>query len=107
MSNFYPPFKIKGQEKYIQLGDYLSCLDAADVIKVVEIDVSNCKSNDNVDSSRVLVVREGGGIVACNTVLKISKGGYIAFLKSDDIWCECKIEKQLAFMKGKFTVEVD
>lgn len=45
--------------------------------------------------------KNGGAAVARNTALKLAKGRYVAFLDSDDQWCDGKIEKQLAFMKGK------
>ena len=43
--------------------------------------------------------KNGGAAVARNTALKLAKGRYVAFLDSDDMWCEGKINKQLVFMK--------
>ncbi|MHC1689247.1 MAG: glycosyltransferase family 2 protein [Bacteroidales bacterium] len=40
-----------------------------------------------------------GAAVARNTAMNLAKGRYVAFLDSDDIWCEGKVEKQLTFMK--------
>lgn len=45
--------------------------------------------------------RNQGAAVARNKALSIAKGRYVAFLDSDDIWCEGKLEKQLAFMDEK------
>lgn len=45
--------------------------------------------------------KNGGAAVARNTALNLAQGRYVAFLDSDDQWCEGKIEKQLSFMKEK------
>ena len=42
-----------------------------------------------------------GAAVARNKALSIAKGRYVAFLDSDDMWCDQKLEKQLAFMNEK------
>lgn len=42
-----------------------------------------------------------GAAVARNAALEVSTGRYVAFLDSDDLWCENKLEKQVAFMNKK------
>lgn len=43
----------------------------------------------------------GGAASARNLALKITRGDYIAFLDSDDIWMPTKTEKQIEFMKQR------
>lgn len=42
--------------------------------------------------------RNQGAAVARNTAMNIAKGRYVAFLDSDDQWCQGKLIKQLTFM---------
>ena len=53
--------------------------------------------------SRILVFdqEQNQGVAAArNVALKAAKGKYIAFLDSDDVWSEHKLEKQVGFMEG-------
>jgi len=51
------------------------------------------------DKIRYIYKNNAGLSVARNTGIQEAKGGYIAFLDSDDIWNKDKIEKQMAVMK--------
>lgn len=42
-----------------------------------------------------------GAGVARNKAISISKGRYIAFLDSDDLWVELKLERQINYMREK------
>ena len=43
--------------------------------------------------------KNSGAAIARNTALKMAKGKYIAFLDSDDLWNNDKLEKQIKYMK--------
>jgi glycosyltransferase involved in cell wall biosynthesis len=45
--------------------------------------------------------RNSGPAVARNLGIRLSKGRFISFLDSDDLWLPYKLEKQLDFMKTK------
>lgn len=45
------------------------------------------------------LLTNSGAAIARNKGVELSKGDFIAFLDSDDLWIENKLEKQLIFMK--------
>ena len=72
--------------------------------------MDDCSTDDTI--SRVLELREkderiklyqnhinSGAAVSRNNALRVSKGRWIAFLDSDDIWEPEKLEKQIKFME--------
>ncbi|MBS4748892.1 teichuronic acid biosynthesis protein TuaG [Bacillus altitudinis] len=51
------------------------------------------------DRINVIYLEENGGAaIARNTAIKQAKGRFIAFLDSDDMWKQTKLEKQVKFM---------
>ncbi|MGK0576863.1 glycosyltransferase family 2 protein [Macrococcus capreoli] len=49
---------------------------------------------------KLIQLKKNSGVaIARNEGLKKAKGNYIAFLDSDDIWVNSKLEKQIKFMK--------
>lgn len=70
--------------------------------------VDDC-SNDNTDEvvsqfddARIKYIKNSvnsGAAVSRNMALKEASGKWIAFLDSDDLWMQDKLEKQLSFMK--------
>lgn len=72
----------------------------------------DCSSDDTYQlllelskkDSRVKVFQNAvnsGAAVSRNNSLGYSKGGFVAFIDSDDIWLSGKLEKQLRFMEEK------
>lgn len=51
---------------------------------------------------RLIILPSNGGVSnARNTAIKHSRGRYVAFLDSDDIWLPNKLERQIRFMREK------
>ena len=54
------------------------------------------------DDKRIKYVKlekNSGAAIARNKAMKLAQGKYMAFLDSDDIWKENKLEKQINFME--------
>ena len=69
--------------------------------------VDDCSTDNSLDivrsfnDSRIRIFQNevnSGGAVSRNYALREAKGKWIAFLDSDDLWREDKLEKQLRFM---------
>lgn len=72
--------------------------------------VDDCSTDDtedvikNIGDTRIKYVKlekNSGACVARNRGIHEADGEYIAFNDSDDVWHKDKLEKQLAFIKGK------
>ena len=72
--------------------------------------VDDCSNDDSLDiinkldNGKIIIIKNekniGAGL-SRNRAINISKGRYIAFIDSDDIWKENKLEEQISFMKEK------
>lgn len=72
-----------------------------DCSKDNSIEVVNRLSEEDSRLRCIPQTKNQGAAVARNTGIKEAKGQYIAFLDSDDLWAEDKIEKQVSLMKMK------
>ena len=75
--------------------------------------VDDCSLDDTLEIVQSYIVKDSriqliqlpqnsGASVARNAAIKASKGRYISFLDSDDLWLPDKLEKQLAFMRSNY-----
>ncbi len=60
-------------------------------------DVVNSFDDERIKYHRL--EKNSGAAVARTTAMNMAKGKYMAFLDSDDLWMENKLERQLKFMK--------
>lgn len=65
--------------------------------RTVEIVESYVKQDSRI--KLIQLEKNSGSAVARNTAMDNAKGRYLAFLDSDDLWMEEKLEKQLKFMQ--------
>jgi teichuronic acid biosynthesis glycosyltransferase TuaG len=74
---------------------------------IIVDDVSPDNSNEIIEEfikkdSRIKLIKlekNSGAAMSRNKALEMAKGRYIAFLDSDDIWYENKLERQIDFMQ--------
>jgi glycosyltransferase involved in cell wall biosynthesis len=73
--------------------------------------IDDCSTDGSYDialkyaekDTRIRVYRmgkNGGAAFARNKAIELSRGDYLAFLDSDDLWLPEKLEKQLQFMQS-------
>ena len=64
-------------------------------------EIINKYSKNDERIKYIKLEKNSGAAVARNTAIANANGKYIAFLDSDDIWYDNKLEKQISFMKDK------
>ncbi|WP_029267449.1 glycosyltransferase family 2 protein [Virgibacillus alimentarius] len=74
-------------------------VDDCSTDKTTEIVASYQKEDARI--TLIKLKENAGSGVARNTAIEAAKGRFIAFLDSDDVWLETKLEKQLDFMLEK------
>lgn len=74
--------------------------------------VDDCSTDDTdeivskYNDKRIVYLKNeknSGAAISRNRALRNAKGKWIAFLDSDDLWHPTKLEKQIKFMKKKWT----
>lgn len=79
----------------------LIIIDDCSTDNTEDIVKSYCEKDNRIKYFRLDV--NSGAAIARNEGIKCAKGRYIAFLDSDDLWMEKKLEKQISFMeKNKY-----
>ena len=66
-------------------------------------DIVSGLAKNNPKITLIRPKEKGGAAVARNAGIEIAKGRFVAFLDSDDLWMPKKIEKQIEFIKAKFS----
>lgn len=92
------------------IGETIESIQAQTYDKWELIIADDCSTDDTEsvikkyaeNDSRILykkLKQNSGAAVARTAAMKIANGQYMAFLDSDDLWAEKKLEKQISFMK--------
>ncbi|MDE6952375.1 MAG: glycosyltransferase [Erysipelotrichales bacterium] len=72
-------------------------VDDISIDNSIEIIKKYCEKDSRI--KYYILEEKGGASLARNKAIRESKGKYIAFLDSDDLWKEEKLEKQVKFME--------